>query len=343
MLLVMASMLGGCAVTNRIETPDEGALVSPHHGVLIVGFERPDDLSSEPFALDVTAVDSAGRAGPVRANPYVPRSASALLPIQQFFQRDSGSRLAFALEPGDYVLAAVRTVRKARYSDQSPVFGGGLGGALLEGAATGLFVGGIEALLATSQVDRAAGRPPLQYVTNGVAAPEAPRFRVRAGEVLYIGDILVGAETRRYEVDDPARRSGPNAFDTAYTATTQDIRLFAEYAVDEAGARRDAAALRLNHRPFRAERLRLSGDARTMFVNYRPVDSRTFHPIGQPQISRARPDMPRAAEGSPSSVRAAPVAPTSAITEPDLMERFLSGAISKEKYDQERARLAAGS
>lgn len=341
-VFLIASILGGCAGTNRIETADEGAHVPPHHGVLVVGFERPADLASEPFALDVTAVDPAGRASRVHANPHVPRSASAVLPNRQFFQRDSGNRFVFTLEPGDYVLAAVRTVRKARHSNQSPAFGGGLGGALLEGAATGLLVGGIEALLARSQVDHSAGRPPLQYVINGVAAPEAPRFRVRAGEVLYIGDILVGAETRRYEVDDPARRSGPNAFDTAYSATTQDIRLFVEYAVDDAGARRDAAALQLGHRPFRTERLRLSDQDRTMFVNYRPIDSRTLHPIGQPQVSRARPDKPRAAEGSPSSVRA-PTLPASATPESDLVERFLSGAISKEQYDQERARLAAGS
>lgn len=338
MLFAAVWMLGGCAGTNRIATAADGAGVPPHQGVVIVGFERPASLTAKPIKLDIRAVERTGSVAPNLPSAARPRSASVLLSGQKYFVGDTGGRFAFALEPGDYVIAAVQEDRQPYYRDLKPAWGGGLGGAVLEGALTGLFLGGVEGILARSAIDPEAGRAPLQYVTNGVAVPDAPRFRVQAGQVVYIGDILVGSEERQYEVDDPSRRTGPNAYDdTAKPARLYDIRLFAEYAVDEAAARGDAAALQLGHFPFRTERIRLSDRERTMFVNYRPVDSRTTRTIGDPKISLARPATGR----PPPTTAITPTAP--AAGQPDLIERFLSGAISREQYERERARPGSGS
>lgn len=344
-LAALGLLLAGCAGSNQIRTAADAAAVPPGRGVVVFNLERAAELRGTPFTLDIRSVDAAGRIDTARLDRDAPRRASTVLQVEQWLGSPPDTRFAYALEPGDYVLADIG-IAQQRTTYYTTTTGSGGGGGAAVGIAALILLGVAAVAIAAADSDTPPERPPLQYVVENVAVSEGPRFQVRPGEVVYIGDILIGAEKRRYRVDDPEWRTGPNKYDTAAEWTIDDTRLFAEYTVDQQQARGYAASLGLGRRPFRTQPVRLSDQARTMFAHYRDPDPKTHVQVGATTLARARPHLPLPAD--PQTVAGTnPAAPTVPPRAPaalgDLMQDFLDGKINKSEYDAARARLAAGS
>lgn len=345
-LFALAALVAGCAGDNRIDTAAEAATVSAGHGVLVIGLDRSDELDDAGFALEVRAVDSVGRVDTAPLDAASPRRATVMLPRERWLSASPPTSFAFALAPGDYVLTKLY-VPVERYIRTDTSSAGQGGSKLDNSAAIGII--GVLALLTVAAIavaatnDEPATLPPMHYVKQQVAIADAPRFQIRPGEVLYIGHILMGLELREQQVEDPWGGRGPNALDQSATTTIVDKRVFAEHAFDLPGTRANVAGLGLGRRPFRTQQIRLSDQPRTMLYSYPAPDPKL--PV---RIARARPDLPLADAAparatGPARPTPSPAPTTAPGASRDLMERFLSGAITREQYDAERARPAPGS
>lgn len=334
-LIALAVLTVGCA-GNRIETAKDGAAVPAGHGVLVVGLDRTGELSDVSFAIEIRSVDGQGRVDAAPHSEASPSRASVMLPREHWMNATPSRSQAFALAPGDYALTKVHVpVEQTTYR---PYSSSNQGGARLDtGAAIGVI--GVLAVLTAVAIGVAATSdappPPMNYVEKQIAVAHAPRFQIRPGEVVYIGHILMGLEVREQQVENPWGGRGPNALDEASTTTIADKRVFAEHAFDLPQAKAFVAGLGLGRRPFRTQQIRLSGQARTMLYGYGPPDPKL--PV---RYALARPDLPRQSAGPVTATVTVPV--TAPGSSRNLMERFLAGEISKEEYDRERARRAAG-
>lgn len=302
-LLALSIAIPGCSGDNRIDTAAEGRAVPAWQGVLVVGLERAAELDDTSFAVDFGALGANGRLESAPQERSYPRRASATLAARAWLRSPPPGRFAFALAPGDYVLEKLYIPEMARptvdwstirdpheRNGRSLSAGEAFAMVMALSLAKGIVTG------AAGEAPEPKAKPtPTHYVNRGLAAA-APRFEVRAGEVLYVGDLLIGVELYEKQVVDAWSTRGPNAEDQPSTSIVRDQRLFAEHGFDMAAARRFVAGLALGDRPFRTQSLRLSDEPRTMLRWYPPPD-----PTMSLRVVRARPAEAADAVPSPPS------------------------------------------
>lgn len=283
----------------------------PGRGIIVLGLDRAEELGATPFVAELMAINSAGRVEPLFTRTR--RHAAIQLPSKRLFDGSPSTRFALDVEPGEYMLAKIGiglddTPKSIWPRSRSEVVNDELGRGI--------------AFLAKKAQEASDGWP-IEYVKDGIPAANAPRFTVRPGEVVYIGDILIGAEYRQSPAEPertPDERNRPGG--TVYRHT----KLFAEYALDVPAARQFAASIGVGQRSFRTQPIRLSDADRTLFPNESkpPRDASLLTVVRARQASTATPiglvAQPAAAPG-----RAPPGVPS-------LMERFLAGEITAEQY-----------
>lgn len=307
-------LLAACASGLPIGT-------DPGRGIIVLGLDRAEELGASPFVAEVMAVNSAGRVEPLFTRTS--RHAAIHLPPKRLLDGSPSTRFALDVEPGEYMLAKIGL---GLHDTSDSIWPRSRGEVVNSQLGRGL------AFLAKKAQEASEGWP-IEYVKNDIPAANAPRFTIRPGEVLYIGDILIGAEYRQSPAEPertPDERNRPGG--TVYRHT----RLFAEYALDVPAARRFAASIGVGQRPFRTYPIRLSDADRTPFPNASkpPGDASLLTVVRARQASAATligPVAPPAAAPGPAPAGA-----------PSLMERFLAGEITKQEYDRERVRLATG-
>lgn len=350
-LLSICLALTGCAASNEV-APGQGASVARHQAVVIVGINRAPVLRPYPFVIDIRGVEPGGeRITTAKLNPDAPRRAD-VASIPQGFGASSERFQAFALEPGTYAIASIHPGPQAPPTVYMPISGsgGGAGGGLL---ALGL-VAAIGIATAVGNATSDAPPPPKPetlYVEEDRLLDTAPRFELRPGEVVYLGDMLFGTETRVFErvVKIGGNRPGmAGSGDNETPERVQDNRLFVEYGHDPGRAHSYAVTAGFGDRPFRSVSLQLFAPDRPygLIASYKPLEAVKDTLVQGPTINRAdgsttaAPPPSRPTVSNPSPV-VRPADPSAAKAE--LMERFLSGAISREQFERERDRLAGGS
>lgn len=331
-MVIACLVLTGCVTSNRIE-PGGKTTIAPDRGVVVIGTRRADAVRPIAFTVDIRAVESGNRITTKPLDPDAPRRAAAIS-TPGGWVADPARFHAFSLVPGSYAIASIHPGPEAPASVYVPTFSGGGGG----GAGAGLIALGVmlvigAAAVIASELDDSPPppKPDTLYVEEAQLQAHAPRFEVKAGEVLYLGDILVGSETRVYA--HPQKLGPPER--------VQDRRLIAGYAQDPTAAQAFAANAGLSAWPFRTASLHLlEPDISYGFIaSYRPVDTIKGTLVEGPTV-----ELPSGNTIPPRTALAPTAPPTNRQGDvaTALRERFLAGEISQDEYQRERTRLVPG-
>lgn len=353
LLLATCLTLSGCAATNEVE-PGNAADVTGGQAIVIVGVGRAGPLRAYPFVIDIRGVEPrSDRIVTDSLDPQAPRLAK-VTSVPQGWSAEAPRFQAFALEPGSYAITQIRPGDQAPPSVYMPRMGGGTTGGLI---ALGVVAAiGLAAIIA-NEVGNAASpsKSDTLYFEQDRVLPTAPRFDLRPGEVVYLGDVLFGTEARVFErIIQAPGAAGPS--DNGPPERVPDNRVFAEYGQDVRSASAFAGSIGLGNRPFRTATLVLheAGRSYGYIASYLPVEAVKGKLVAGPTVHRAAgagtavlappPPKPAPIEAAtgPVDVARTPEPPPGAGTR-DLMERFLDGEISKSEYERERARQASGS
>jgi len=332
-VVIACLVLTGCVTSNRIE-PGGKTTIAPDRGVVVIGTRRADVVRPIAFTVDIRAVEGGDRITTKPIDPEAPRRAAAIS-TPGGWVADPERFHAFSLVPGSYAIASIHPGPEAPASVYVPTFGGGGGGG---GAGAGLIALGVmlvigAAAVIASELDDSPPppKPDTLYVEEAQLLAHAPRFEVKAGEVLYLGDILVGSETRVYA--HPQKLGPPER--------VKDRRLIAGYAQDPTAAQAFAAKAGLSAWPFRTTSLHLleAGKSYGFIATYRPVDTLKGTLVEGPTV-----ELPSGNTIPPRTALAPTAPPSDRQGDPAaaLRDRFLAGEISPDEYRSERARLVPG-
>lgn len=274
-----AVLLTGCVATNRVK-PGEAAKAPPSRSVVIVGLDRAK-MAAMFFTIDVRGIDAAtGEIVTAPLDPDKPRRATVIATVESF--ADEPRFQAFVLEPGSYAIAAIQAGAGAPARNYSPNFG------LPATRGAGWIGFGVSAM--TSLAAASAGQlPPADtlYVDDVRLRDTAPRFELKPGEVVYIGDLLFGTEFRILESTHLAgRATGGGAREAE---RSHNHRYFVEYGQDPDGARAFARQVGLADRPLRVVTLRLFEEDKpyAFLGRYPPLDRLHGTVVEGPTIHRA--------------------------------------------------------
>lgn len=330
LVLCCALALPGCKTTSQAN-PYEPMALADGKGAVVFTIDRHGRAVDRPFAVHAVRYDpqtgrllgdsddgGQGFVAVYSTKPEIGRNAK---------------HWAFELEPGSYAISSIDRVGVA----SQPTFSGGSLAVLL--IATVIATAASHAIAAAEHASR-------EFVQDGVVGRETPTFTVAAGQVTHIGDFAFDSESRTVErpVATESQWSGPNA--TGLQATSlqpvTEMRTLVAYSFDPGAVDQYLRIRRLDRYPLSHQRLQPLIGRRLVLEDY----------PGESPDNRAPVDGPRAlpATYAPAAPWPAPSAgplpaqrPASGAALSQLQERFLDGEITKEEYERERKRLAAGS
>lgn len=338
--LALGLLLGGCVkltAGNELAQAGGGSAAAASNGVILFGFESVKEEDPIFWSVAMNRLDP--RTG--RPEPSDGTNEVAFRQFGGMLERDE-RYAAFTVRPGEYaVTGLVPAQQSGLFMDLN--FRDSAG----QAATMGLVGLASLAVLGTAaNAERAAeearfgkrGRSPLVYLgEDGTLSPDAPRFTVEPGEVVYLGEFLFG--TRRYYDERPDIGGGAGA---------KWVRVFSspfvEHAIDEGRARAGMAKLGLSRWPMRTVRPKALASGPVYYAPYltrERVDWLSSGTVIREEVVHARPG---AASAPDRTAAPAPGSATGAVTglsgtsREELQRRFLAGEISIEQY---RAAMAA--
>lgn len=377
-LLTLGLLLSGCAA-HPLSDDEVRAEIAHGNAVIVVGYDMPAGPAVGFWGMDIRRIDPATGKPETPAREGNSANSAALLDYASAPYSTERRYGAYVVRPGEYAVTSIGPREGPGGPVYVPNFGGTGGG----GAGAGAGLIGLAVLATIAAAGYAAqaaedehfgdpGRPPLMFLYENQLVDDTPRFTVRPGEAVYLGDILYGV--KQYTIETTEVPRGPNAADEPKTSRRVVGSPFIEYLVDEAGARAKLAAMGLSNVPERTVTLAPLTHG-PVYVSPRMtrerLEWRSSDPIAGEKIVMARPELPRPLPSSgsaaalsatrrpnaqtplpaaPTRVTPAQMTPTQATPRSapaasldELQERFLSGKISKDEYERARAKLSSGS
>ncbi len=304
--------LQGCVTSGQMSKDDVRTLLSDGKGLVVMGFDMPDEATATFWGASALRLDPATGL-PEKEAPDRRGSNVAGFFMQTYRVPNFERRFASTLvEPGEYAITAIGLRNPSGGAYYTPGYGGGgdmnPAAAAASGGLIGLaMVAGIEAARAAGDAaeDREFGAPPpapLLFYQDGVLSEDAPRFTVAAGEVVYIGDFLYGAE--RYAFEQTIEGSGPNSTDRAEVLTLNMDSPFLEYTVSTDAAKRRMVEVGADIYPFRTVTLRQLARGRIEMAPRMTRERllwRSEHPLIEEKTLISRPAQARPLSIVPSS------------------------------------------
>ena len=327
--------LSGCKTTSQAD-PYGPLALSRENGVVVFTIDRHGRSIDRPFAIHAVRYDP--KSGKVLSDSDDDRRGFVAVYSTKPEIGQDAKHWAFELEPGHYAIASVDRVGVA----SQPAFSGGSLAVVL-----------IATVIATaaSHAIAAAEHESHEFVRDDHVGRHTPTFTVAAGRVTHIGDFSFSGENRTVEksVTNANTWGGPNAtgLDTTEIKPVTEIRTVVDYSFEPGAIDRYLKIRKLDHYPIDHQRLDPLFGQRFVLEDFpgEKPDNRT--PIRSASATgSASPSRQPPAQIIPTPAVVSdqpPERPTTPAVPRDLMDRFLSGEISKSEYERERAKLAAGS
>lgn len=328
-LLIFGLALAGCVAPpgNEIDPRGGGPAVSAGNGVILFGVASTREAPPVHWAIDIRRLDRSGRPEPAR---FDAGTANAIVFNQFTGTYDRNAPFgAYSVLPGDYAI-----IRITAQQDGGMFTDFDHGAAAMQAAAMGPMGMLSYAILGTAAASERAAeearfgprvRSPLIFVPDGgVATSETPRFTVRAGEVIYLGDFLFGA-TRYHD-----QRIEPGS--GGATSIRAIVSPFVETAVDPAAAHAAQTRIGLASWPLRtAQPSALAGGPVYLAPSMTRdrVDWLSAGTVVREETVHARSPAP-----GPAAARVPPqgALDRSTLSKQELQRRFLAGEITAEQY-----------
>ncbi|MEQ9329787.1 hypothetical protein [Thalassobaculum sp.] len=296
---IAVAFLSGCQTTKPLTNDEIKTSLASGNGLLLLGYDMPQDQGRAFWGVDIRRIDrETGK--PERPNNEPTASNAATLLDEPSGERGADRRFAtYMLQAGEYAITSIGP----RQPNGGPVYVPNFGGAGGGGATAGLI--GLAVLAAVTAAAYAAqeaedsrfgepGRPPLMFLYENQLVDEAPRFEIRPGEAVYLGDILYGS--KYYTIERTEKGTGPNAADAPTVTKQIAISPFVEYMVDKPAAKAKLAALGLSDTPMRTVTVDVLKDG-PVYVSPRMTRERLEYRITDPiideQVYSARTVLPR--------------------------------------------------
>lgn len=329
-LLALALLLSACAAPpgNELDPRGGGPAVGAGSGIILFGVASTREQPTVYWSIDIRRLDRSGRQEPANVTPG---TANAVAYNQFGGMHDRNAPFAaYMVQPGEYAL-----VRLAARQDSGLFMDFDHRATAMQAAAMGpVGILGYAVLGTAAAGERAAEearfgprvRSPLLFVADdGAVTAATPRFSVRAGEVVYLGDFLFGATRYHDQRIEPGTGGA--------TGIRVFVSPFVESAVDMAAARAAQARLGLAAWPIRtAQPSALAGGPVYLAPSMTRdrVDWLSAGTVIREETARARP-------ASASPAPAAPAAPPAAndlsrVDRQELQRRFLAGEITEDQY-----------
>jgi len=332
-LLILGLALAGCVAPpgNEIDPRGGGPAVGAGNGVVLFGVASTREAPPVHWAIDIRRLDRSGRPEPARLDAG---AANAVMFNQFTGTHDRNAPFgAYAVLPGDYAI-----IRITAQQDGGMFMDFDHRAAAMQAAAMGPMGMLSYAVLGTAAASERAAeearfgprvRSPLIFVADGgVVTSETPRFTVRAGEVIYLGDFLFGA-TRYHDQRIEPGSGGATGIRTI-------VNPFVESAVDPAAARAAQARIGLASWPLRTAQPSALAQGPAYLapsMTRDRVDWLSAGTVIREETVRARPASVDPVPATPAIPAAAPSGTDlSAMSRQELQRRFLAGEITAEQY-----------
>lgn len=333
--------LPGCGTTGSTN-PYEPMTLPQGKGAVVFTVDRHGRAVDRPFAIHAVRYDPQN--GKVLGDSDDDgRGFVAVYSTKSGIGRDA-KHWAFELEPGHYAISSVDRVGVAT----QPTFSGG-----------NLAVVLVATVIATaaSHAIAAAEHESHEFVRDGRIQAYTPTFTVAAGQISHIGDFAFSSESRTVEKlsTNDQTWSGPNAtgLQTASLKPVTEIRTLVDYSFDPATVGQYLRIRKLDRYRIDHQRLEALVGRRVVIEDFPGENPESRTPVratADPGALTTTTSTAPPASPGPVPLPASATAPAPATAPADgrtplarLQERFLAGQISKEEYERERARLAAGS
>ena len=206
-LILLAFFVSACAQKVSVRGDNDG--LSADAGGVAFGFYTADTQPPVLWTLTIARVnEGSGTVSSATAQNGLP---TFVRHTEAGFQSERSDIAFYNLFPGEYAVAAIVPFEGQAQFHQ-PTTGRDMATATvthgpLGGGMAGLMIAG-EHIREAREAEKLGPRKPseLIFLENGRIKDDAPRFTVRAGEVAYIGDFLLGAQ--RYKVNMKGHRGG---------------------------------------------------------------------------------------------------------------------------------------
>ena len=351
--------LGSCVSSgNRITAPGKPRILK-EDGAVLLKFDRGLAAGDRLYELIISPIDpSTGLT--YGANPEgVNTTAKAIAGVTNpNWPKDK--YWVFSLVPGEYAISRIRVLPKTNSTpNHSGAFmntpvpqGTGVAAVAVLGIAL-VVLGGMaiaEAVEDSNRSDEDRIKNPkgtVLFVDSDSEKRPVPKFRVKAGQVTYLGNVTIQKEKSIVDVSDeePPRASNENV-EASLSKAVQD-RVHVAYGSTPTEAKNYLRKVGLGAAPMREVHLPALAQDNINLLVYRtdqdPDDVDTSPPAapGAVRIPTSGEDL------KPIKVTTTPFPPKSPQPLPkntetdgrELMRQFLAGEISKAEYDRWRAAL----
>jgi len=295
---VATAFLTGCLTAKPLTDDEIKSSLAAGNGMVLVGYDMPEGLGAGFWGMDIQRIDPAtGKPEKPNRDQDAP-NAALLLDQPGADRKGEPPYMTFMLQPGEYAITSIGSRQPNGGPVYVPNFGAGGGGPAVGLIGLAVLAAMTAAAYAAQEAEDARfgepGRPPLMYLYENQLVDETPRFTVRPGEVIYLGEILYGSTFFTMETTEVA--TGPNAADGAKVTRHNVASPFIEYLVDEPTARARLASMGLSAAPMRTVVVESLTDG-PVYVSPRMtrerLEYRSNDPIVDEQVYRARADLPR--------------------------------------------------
>jgi len=339
MLLALGLALAGCAAPpgNELNPNGGGPAAGPGNGVVLFGTASSQEVPPVYWAIDIRRLDHSGRPEPATSSAGTANSIT----FDQFGAMHDRSAPfgAYSVLPGEYAVVRMAAQQVGgMFLDYDHRAAGAQAVAM---GPTGLLAYAVLGTAAASEraAEEARFGPrapsPLNFLnSDGALRAEAPRFSVRAGEIVYLGEFLFGA-TRYFDERIEPGTAGGRGIRTI-------VSPFVENAVDLAAARAAQTRLGLAAWPMRTAQPSVLARGPVFVAPSMSRDRVEWLSAGTvvgEETARAR-GTPTPKLAAPADRADAPSAPgpsgdaadLSAVDRRELQQRFLAGEITVEQY-----------
>lgn len=360
----MAIFLASCGTVGNRVTDTGKTKELTEHGVALVKFDRDVTVGANAFELLISPINpSTGLIyGSTPEGIYTSARGIAGVTNPNWPQ---DKYWAFTLVPGEYAVSKIRQLPSRNqnnatgqtYTGPIPA-GAGIAAVALLGI-TMLVLGGMvvaEAVEDAKRTDEDRMKNPngeILFIDSDSEKRSTPKFRIEAGKVTYLGDILIMREARMIHVDDEKGQELASDDTEREPGNISDVRTFVTYGFDEGKAMNYSQKIGLGSTPWTPTRLAALSVPELNLVNIRrweapdnaadvPADKKEAKQVPAPKAPVNAYKKAKKIDAAPTAGPAPPspsLASSGKTSLKALMKAFLSGEITKSEYDAKRGTL----